>query len=174
MRTFRLRSAMAIGTAVIVAAGLAVAAVSSDGLSVGARVLGSGSAWFAGRSGAVSLLDGATGARITRVRGAFTGPEAEVEQDGAAALVVDRAAGTVRRVDGATWDLSEPTKVGSPDDDQLSLHTRGGVAWVVAQRGTVVQQVDPRGPSLVGAPQTVPGAIAGAAVAGDGTLWLTS
>jgi sugar lactone lactonase YvrE len=143
--------------------------------------LGSGNAWFATiRQGSVALIDGSTGSRVTRVdQVAAPNGHFEVEQSGSSALVIDQDAGTVARIDAATWTRSTPLTVGSPGDQHLAVHTGtsgtgGDTAWVVTQSGTVVQQLNAESMTLIGAPQTLPSEVAGIAVAGDGRLWVSS
>ncbi len=138
--------------------------------------LESGAAWFPTvRQGSIALIDGATGGRVTRIDGvAKPNGHYDVEQSGSSALIVDRDAGTVSKVDAATWQLGTPVPVGSPGDDKLAVHAGGPAAWVVSQSGTIVQQLDPKAMTLIGSPQTLPSAISGLAVAGDGRLWVTS
>ncbi len=138
--------------------------------------LGSGAAWFpTTRQGSVALIDGATGGRVTRIDGvARANGHFDVEQSGSSALVVDQDAGTVTKVDAATWQLGTPVAVSAGGDNKLAVHAGGGAAWVVSQSGTIVQQLDPAAMTLIGSPQTLPSAISGLAVAGDGRLWVTS
>ena len=75
------------------------------------------------------------------------------------------------KVDGATWTAGTWLPVGSGRYDRLEVRAGGGAAWVVSQGGTVVQQLDPQSMTLIGAPQTLPGAVRDVAVAPDGRLW---
>jgi hypothetical protein len=173
-----MRRSLGVGVSVlataVLGAGLAVGALASDTPPAASVDLGTGSAWFGTRRGSAVLIDGATGNSIQQVRGALRSEQVDVEQDGASALVVDRAAGTVARIDGATWAVDEPRTVSSPNDPGLKVHLGGGTAWAIGQSTTVVQQLDPQTLAVIGEPQTVPSRVSGAAVSRDGTLWVTS
>jgi sugar lactone lactonase YvrE len=172
----RVRKVLAGVVTLVVLAFLGGAIVVGRGHPSGAIDLGSGNAWFPTiRTGSVSLIDGSTGRRVTRVDGvAAANGHFDVAQSGSSALVVDQDAGTVTRVDAATWKSGAPLPIGSHGDSQLAVHTAGDTAWVVTQAGTIVQQLDPDSMTTIGAPQNLPNEVSGIAVAADGRLWVTS
>ena len=175
MRGSVLRVGVGVLTVALLAAVVIAGVVVSDAPEARSMDLGSGSAWFASRRArAAVLIDGASGDSIKRVAGALASDQVEVEQDGSSALVVDRAAGTVARIDGATWLPSEAKPVSSRNDASLRVLTAGGVAWAIGQDTTLVQQFDTGDLSVIGEPQTVPNRVSGAAVSRTGTLWVTS
>ena len=69
----------------------------------------SGSAWLASsQAGQVTLLDGASNEVAAQVQIAQPGHTIDVVQQGPNAYAIDRTAGTLRRVDGATFALTPP------------------------------------------------------------------
>jgi hypothetical protein len=175
MRSGLVRVALGGLATATLAGGFAVGLIADDGGHAEARRLGSGAAWFGSpRTGVVALIDGASSSRITRLPRAIANTETDVVQEQHGALLVDRAAGSVRRVDGATWDLSPPRPVSTRGDARLAVYAGGGAAWALTQGATVVQQLDPRSLSVIGTPQTLPGELTGTAVTSTGTLWVTN
>src|SRR5947209_11629274 len=66
----------------------------------------SGAAWLASSQvGQLTLLDGTTADVAAQVRVARSGEILDVVQQGATGYAVNRSTGTVRRVDGATFDV---------------------------------------------------------------------
>ena len=65
-----------------------------------------GSAWVPSRVGQVTLLAGASARPIASVAVGRSGDDLSVTQTDTAAYVVDQSAGTVNRVDSATFDVS--------------------------------------------------------------------
>lgn len=114
MRVFSLRSRPAFG----VALGAVVACAAVTGVIVGGAAQGyprqrfdmtSGAAWLASaRVGQLTLLDGTSAEVAAQVRVAPAGDAIAVVQQGSTAYAVDQTAGTVRRVDGATFDETTP------------------------------------------------------------------
>lgn len=108
---FRRRAAWAgavgIGAAVII--GVLAFAGSGHGYPEQNVHLLSGSAWLASsRAGQVTLLDGVSAEVAAQVQVAQPGHTVDVVQQGATAYAIDRTAGTLRRVDGATFTLTAP------------------------------------------------------------------
>ncbi|OXM63542.1 hypothetical protein CF165_30555 [Amycolatopsis vastitatis] len=69
----------------------------------------SGSAWLASSNvGQLTLLDGPSAEVAAQVQVATPGHAVDVVQQGSTAYAVDRTAGTLRRVDGATYDATPP------------------------------------------------------------------
>ena len=66
-----------------------------------------GAAWLSSTQvGQLTLLDGSSAEVVARVRTAPAGDKLDAVQEGATAYAVNRTAGTVRRVDGATHDVT--------------------------------------------------------------------
>src|SRR5947208_1161120 len=69
----------------------------------------SGSAWLASAQvGQLTLLDGSSAEVAAQVQVANRGEQFDVVQQAATAYAVNRSTGTIRRVDGATFDVSQP------------------------------------------------------------------
>src|SRR5690349_5805752 len=114
-----LRSAVVGVVSLVVLSLVGAAMVIGHGGSSPSVHLAGGSAWFpTPHQGSMALLDGGTGARITRIDNAAK-PDADftVEQAGSSGLVVDRDQGTVTKIDGATWEPSRPVHVANGRDD---------------------------------------------------------
>ena len=111
-RTEFRRRAVWAGTVGIGAAGaLAVVAFAGSGHGYPEQNVNllSGSAWLASsQAGQVTLLDGASDEVAAQVQIAQPGHTIDVVQQGPNAYAIDRTAGTLRRVDGATFALTPP------------------------------------------------------------------
>lgn len=107
-RSSRARGAIAALAAAVVAAAIAVVGLNQGNDVRGARML-PGSAWLASaRVGQITLLDGASAEVSAQVKVAGPGDALTVVQQGSTAYTVDQSAGTIRRVDGATFDPTPP------------------------------------------------------------------
>src|SRR6266542_6340498 len=101
-----LRSLAAAAGVLVVAGGLA-AAGTADGYPASRPKLLSGAAWLASSQvGQLTLLDGSSVEVAAQVQVAPKGNRLDVVQQAATAYAVDRTAGSWRRVDGATIELS--------------------------------------------------------------------
>ncbi|MEV4315031.1 hypothetical protein [Actinocrispum sp. NPDC049592] len=133
-----------------------------------------GAAWLpSSRVGQVTLLDGSSVEVAAQLQAAPPGNALDVVQQGATAYVIDQTAGTVRRVDGATFELTSPA---SPIPDAhaglTAIPSRNSLYTVDTQRG-IVADTDPhtlarRGEMLSLASKLSAGA---ATVDDNGTLW---
>jgi hypothetical protein len=93
---------------VLAAAGIVVAGVDHGASTQSMRLL-SGSAWLASPTvGQLTLLDGSSGEVAAQVQVAPAGDVVDAVQQGHTGYGVDRTDGTIRRVDGATFELSQP------------------------------------------------------------------
>jgi hypothetical protein len=91
-----------------IVAGVAVAGMGAGYPATRANLL-SGAAWLPSTQvGQLTLLDGASVEVAAQVRVAPSGTGLDVVQQGATAYALDRAAGAIRRVDGATFEVSPP------------------------------------------------------------------
>jgi hypothetical protein len=153
--------------------GIAVASM-GEGEPVDDVRLLSGAAWLSSsKVGQVTLLDGSSAEVAAQVQVASPGTALEVAQQGATAYAIDQSAGTLRRVDGATFELSPP---GAPiPDTSAGLTAMPGhdVLYTLDERRGVLANTDPR--SLARRGDLVPLAselTTGSAVVDDvGTLW---
>jgi uncharacterized repeat protein (TIGR02543 family) len=104
----RLRGLLAgIGTLVVVA-GLVALGVRSGYPSDRPKLL-SGAAWLASsQAGQLTLLDGSSVEVAAQVQVAKRGDQVDVVQQAATAYAVNRSTGSIRRVDGATFDVTPP------------------------------------------------------------------
>jgi hypothetical protein len=92
----------------VVVIGLTVAGARTGYPVTQPRLL-SGAAWLAsGQVGQLTLLDGASAEVAAQVRVAAPGDRLEVVQQGPTAYAVDRTAGSIRRVNGTTFEVSPP------------------------------------------------------------------
>ncbi|MEU0885657.1 PKD domain-containing protein [Lentzea sp. NPDC005914] len=134
-----------------------------------------GSAWLASAQvGQVTLLDGSSGEVAAQVKVASPGDIVDVVQHGTTAYAVNRSTGTIRRVDGSTFEASQPE---TPIlDARAGLTAFAGKEIVHAldlDRGILAtyngKTLPTRGPPLsLGANLTA----GGATVDSAGTLWV--
>ena len=100
------------GLGAVGAVGLAVFLGAGHGYPVQNVHLLPGSAWLASsQAGQLTLLDGASAEVAAQVQAAPAGHVLDVVQQGSTAYAVDETAGTLRRVDGATFSLTAPTQI---------------------------------------------------------------
>ncbi len=103
----RLSPALAVGT-LVVAAGLALVGT-GKGYPADRPRLQSGSAWLASSQvGQLTLLDGSSAEVAAQVSVASPGSHIDSVQQGANAYVVNQSTGTLRRINGATFEVSPP------------------------------------------------------------------
>ncbi|OLE21984.1 MAG: hypothetical protein AUG44_26030 [Actinobacteria bacterium 13_1_20CM_3_71_11] len=100
----RVRALLA-GTGTVAAVGALLVAGINGGYPASRPQLRSGAAWLASASvGQLTLLDGATAEIAAQVQVASRGDRVDVVQEAATAYAVNRTTGTIRRVDGATFE----------------------------------------------------------------------
>ena len=163
-----------VSVAVLALAGVVIAGA-RDGYPAQRPHQLSGAAWLASSQvGQLTLLDGTTADVAAQVRVARSGEILDVVQQGATGYAVNRSTGTVRRVDGATFDVG--TAVSPVPAATGGLHAFAGPDAVYAldeQRG-LLTRLDPV--SLAGrAPLARVAAkvsAQGAAADPTGQLWL--
>ena len=154
---------------------LTAASFSHSGTRSSQLALNAGTAWFGEpATGTASLMDGATASRVSQQPVAAPRQDIEVvqagSQSGSGAYVVDHTTGTVAPIDGATLQPGPGRRFGPPQDNRLAVASNLKATWVVAQAGTLVEQVDPNSLAALGPPQQV--SVAGSPVLlPDGTLW---
>src|SRR6266508_332728 len=152
---------------------LVVAGVGVVVLAVG--VLVSGAAWLASaQGGQLTLLDGSSVEVAAQVQVAPKGNRLDVVQQAATAYAVDRTAGSWRRVDGATFELS-PVLTPIPDASGGLLAFAGphGLYALDSRRG-VLAAADPHTLAARGGLVSLASQVDAAAATVDdsGRLWL--
>ncbi|MET0233680.1 MAG: PKD domain-containing protein [Kibdelosporangium sp.] len=168
----RLRTA-ALATAAAVALG-AVVAFGDGNQAQDVRLL-SGAAWLASpKAGQVTLLDGASAEVAAQVQIATPGSLIEVVQQGSTAYAVDQSAGTVRRVDGATFELTPPeAPIADVSTGGLTAIAGRTALYTVDTKRGILADTDPRTLERRGEMIGLAGELrAGTATVDDaGTLW---
>jgi hypothetical protein len=171
MRSHKVRAAALL--AVAAAAVGSVAAFGEGNPSQDVRLL-SGAAWLASsKVGQVTLLDGASAEVSAQVQVAPAGNLLEVVQQGSSAYAVDQTAGTVRRVDGATFVTTEPqAPIADPTTEITAIPSANSLYTLDVRRG-ILADTDPRtlrrrGNMVTVASKLIEGT---ATVDDDGTFW---
>lgn len=105
----------------------------------------SGSAWLPSREvGELTLVNGASAEVVARVAVAMPGDRLDALQDGSTGFAVNRTTGSIRRVDGATHDLTQPTTPIPGARDGLAVYLSGDSLYGLDTRHGVLVRVDPR------------------------------
>lgn len=145
------------------------------GAVTGSRVtLLDGAAWLPSTVGQVVLVSGASARPAATVAVGKSGDDLSVVQSGTTAYVVNRSAGTVTRVDGATFDTTDAVQFSADGGAQLQLLTGGGSVFVLDGANGLVYDVDPVTLASRGTPKALDVEVApGAAVVdATGRLWV--
>src|SRR6266511_3566374 len=104
----------------------------------------SGAAWLVSTQvGQVTLLDGSTAEVAAQVPVAPPGTRLDVVQQGANAYAVNRTAGSVRRVDGGTFTVSQPAIPLPNAGDGLQALAAPGVLYALDTSRGVLTSADP-------------------------------
>jgi hypothetical protein len=160
--------------AATVLAGLAIAGT-TGGHSAKEVKLASGAAWLASsRVGQLTLLDGSTAEVSAQVLVAQQGVSIDVVQQGATAYAVDRVAGTIRRVDGATFETGQPA-VPIPDAGSgIAAFAGTESLYAVDTRRGLLAETDPRSLSTRGEPRSMAARVSSGGVTMDehNRLWI--
>jgi hypothetical protein len=157
-----------------VLAGGVVLASTSDGEPVQDVRLLSGAAWLTSSTvGQVTLLDGSSAEVAAQVQVAPAGTNLDVAQQGATAFAINQSAGTVRRVDGATFALSQPEAPIPDASGGLAVFPGPDVLYTVDSRHGVLAGTDPRTLARRGELMSLASELAAgsAVVDGAGSLW---
>ena len=173
-RSRGLRSVVAGVGVVVLAVGLVLAAAVGGYPASRPRLL-SGAAWLASAQvGQLTLLDGSSVEVAAQVQVAPKGNRLDVVQQAATAYAVDRTAGSWRRVDGATFELS-PVLTPIPDASGGLLAFAGphGLYALDSRRG-VLAAADPHTLAARGGLVSLASQVDAAAATVDdsGRLWL--
>jgi hypothetical protein len=168
-------SATAAAAIALLAGAVAVALATGESPHSGAMSLQGGTAWFWSKPDhELVQIDGSTAKRTARLP--VDGEALSVLQAGDAALVVDPAGGRASHVDAATWTVSPAVTVdsGAASTGPLRVVASGDTVWALLKGATLLQQLDNHTLDPVGAPISLGGAAADAAVTADGTVWVTT
>ncbi|ALG11440.1 hypothetical protein AOZ06_35330 [Kibdelosporangium phytohabitans] len=129
---------------VIAVGGMAVAGVDSGNEVQDVKLL-SGAAWLAsGRVGQLSLLDGPSTEVSAQVQVSAPGSVLDVVQAGPNAYAVDQTAGTIRRIDGATFEVSAPESPIAGARGGLTAFAGSGKLYIVDTQRGLFTNADPR------------------------------
>jgi uncharacterized repeat protein (TIGR02543 family) len=170
----RVRALLA-GTGTVAAVGALLVAGINGGYPASRPQLRSGAAWLPSASvGQLTLLDGSTAEIAAQVQVANRGDRLDVVQQTATAYAVNRTTGTIRRVDGATFEATPP--VSPLPETREGLQAFAGTDSLYAldsQRG-VLTAADPKTLTSRGAPIPLATQISNQAAALDdaGRLWV--
>jgi hypothetical protein len=136
---------VAVAAAVLVLGVGAVLAGAGGGYPASRPRLLSGAAWLASsQAGQLTLLDGSSAEVAASVQVATPGDQLGVVQQAATAYAVDDTDGTIRRVDGATFDVSAPVTPLPGAGTALRAFAGADAVYALdARRGVVVAE-DPR------------------------------
>ncbi|MEY9857852.1 hypothetical protein ABH935_003465 [Catenulispora sp. GAS73] len=165
----------AYGVGVVGTVGLAVFLGAGRGYPAQSVHLLPGSAWLASsQAGQLTLLDGASAEVAAQVQAAPAGHVLDVVQQGSTAYAIDETAGTLRRVDGATFSLNAPvTPIAGATSGLTAFADPQHVYALDSHRG-LLTTADPHTLATTGTPLSLAAQLsAGAATLDDvGRLWL--
>lgn len=159
-------------TAAVVAVGTAVVVGLAERLPTPEVRLHQGAVWLvSNRIGQLTLLDGPSEEVAAQVAVAAPDTDLAVVQGGATGYAVDRRAGTVTRVDGATFTASPPTEPLPGAQDRLSVVAAEDTLYVLnAERG-LIAEADPRSLAPRDTQSLTAEVSPGGLVTDDGVLW---
>src|SRR2546430_3728295 len=135
----------------------------------------SGSAWLASAQvGQVTLLDGSSAEVAAQVQVAAGGDRLDVVQQSATAYAVNRSNGTIRRIDGATFDVTPPATPIPDARDALQAFAGTEALYALDSRRGVLTSADPKTLTNQGAPIPLAAQVSPQAAALDdaGRLWV--
>jgi hypothetical protein len=169
----RLGLVVSAAAAVVLVAGIVILGTHQEHSQREVRLF-SGAAWLSSsRVGQLTLLDGASAEVSAQVQVSPAGNAIEVVQRGSTAYAIDKTAGTVRRVDGATFELTQP-EIPIPDARAgLTAFPGPDVLYTLDTRRGILANTDPKSLSRKGELLSLATELAaGSAVVDDaGTLW---
>ncbi|CAM4283637.1 PASTA domain-containing protein [Kibdelosporangium persicum] len=175
LRKSWMRNGIATAGAVVAVGGVALAGVDGGHQAQDVRLL-SGAAWLAsGRVGQLSLLDGPSTEVSAQVQVSATGAVLDVVQAGPNAYAVDQTSGTIRRIDGATFEVSAPESPIPGTRGGLTAFAGSGKLYIVDTQRGLFTNADPRTGRALSepkslAPQLAPGTTG---IDNDGRLWIS-
>ncbi len=170
----RLRRFLAGAGTLAVTAGVLAAGI-GGGYPASQPQLLSGSAWLASAQvGQLTLLDGSSAEVAAQIQVAGPGDRLDVVQQAATAYAVNRSTGTIRRVDGATFDVTPPGTPLPGASDGLQAFAGTDTLYALDSKRGILTSADPR--TLAPRGGTVPLATQvsqqAAALDGAGRLWV--
>lgn len=175
MRVPRARRLWAGLVAGLVLIGVVVVAGQDAGHPAEAVRLLSGTVWLSsGNVGQLTLLDGSAEEVAAQVQVASQRDQVDAVQSGATGYAVNRSAGWIRRVDGATFALSPPASPISGADEGLRVLAGQDVLYALDIEHGAMAQADPATLDSRGAVQPLAAQIGPQAATLDGTgrLWV--
>ncbi len=166
-------AALQFGAALVVCSVLGIAVAQGEADPPAELDLRGGGAWVASSTvGQLTLIDGGTAEVAARVKVAETATDLGAVQSGSVGYALDRAQGTVRRVDPATFVAAAPVEVIEGARGDLSAHPSGDVVYVVDhERGRVAVADAGSLSGLRGEVQSLAEAVASSVVDEAGRLW---
>src|SRR2546430_11692607 len=168
------RSSMASAVVVVAVGALGFLGVKGGYPATRPRLL-SGAAWLASsKVGQLTLLDGSSAEVAGQVQVATPGDGVDAVQQGSNAYAVSRAAGTVRRVDGATFTVGDPVTPIPGTTTDLRVFAGPCAVYALDTGRGVLAEADPgtlapRGGLVSMATQTAAGATS---IDDHGRLWV--
>lgn len=135
----------------------------------------SGAAWLpSSQVGQVTLLDGSSAEVAAQLKVAPAGNTLDVVQNGSTAYAVDRTAGTVRRVDGATFELTSPEAPIRDARSGLTAYAGKDTLYTLDTERGLLTATDPRTLGALGQPLSLAAKLGtgSAAVDDAGRLWI--
>jgi hypothetical protein len=162
-----LASAVLVGSVVLFGA--------DDGYPATDVRLLSGMAWLSSaRVGQITLLDGSSAEVAAQVQVAPAGNTLDVVQHGSTAYAVDKTTGTIRRLDGGTFELTQPEAPIPGANAGLTVFAGQNTLYALDTRRGIVADADPRTATRRGETQTLAAQLADGTAALDdtGRLWL--
>uniref|UniRef100_UPI0021BE6621 hypothetical protein n=1 Tax=Frankia gtarii TaxID=2950102 RepID=UPI0021BE6621 len=163
----------AVAAALVVALGTLVVVLSARGDHAVRVSMHDGAAWLvSSKVGQAALVDGSSAQVVTQVPVAADGADLSSAQAGNDAFVADGATGSLVRVDGATYDVSQPARFARPGQRLLVFPGSPDLFTFAEGSGLVttadIRSLRPRASQAL-VSRIAPG---GGVVDGDGRLWL--
>jgi hypothetical protein len=135
----------------------------------------SGSAWLASEQvGQLTLLDGSSAEVAAQVKVAAPGDAVDAVQYGTTAYAVNRSTGTLRRVDGSTFEPSQPQSPILDARNGLTAFAGKDVVYALDTERGVLASADGKTLATTGQPLSLAARLesGGATVDSAGTLWV--
>ncbi|MBP2326171.1 hypothetical protein JOF56_006556 [Kibdelosporangium banguiense] len=105
----------------------------------------SGSAWLPSpKVGQVTLLDGSSTEVAAQLQVAAPGTNLDVVQHGTTAYAIDRTAGTIRRIDGATYTMTPPEAPIADSGNGLTAFAASNALYAVDTKRGILSVLDPK------------------------------
>jgi hypothetical protein len=168
------RSLFAVSTVLAVVGVIGLLGV-HDGFPATRPRLMSGTAWLASSQvGQLTLLDGSSAEVAAQVQVANRGNGLDTVQQGATAYVVNRSTGALRRVDGATFQVSDAVNPVPGATDGLRAFAGPHALYALDTTSGVLTEADPQTLTARGNPVSMAARLAGqSAIIDDaGRLWI--